>query len=616
MYVAQVQYAAEEEVNTLGVQPSRQMVQHFLEWEAHTKRQQSTQAMLQVSSLKQWMNRRLEIRQATLDALGGLPPQYPGNAALLGIVERVDYRIENIWLESLPGIPINLSLFIPKGKKVPMPAVLFTTGHLPKTHPMHQQPVLGLVKKGYAVALFDCYGRGERERGNEHFVAGVLSWLNGRCMNRYFIHDSMQVVDYLLTRGDIDPVRIGCAGASGGGNTAIFHAALDERVACVASVCTISSFVDLIDLQYSGCPEYYPVGLLQRGVDIQDIAALIAPRPHILIGGAKDELNLMPSLLDTVHHIQHIYQLYGKEAHLAYFIDPNGEHGCGPAMQRKLYDWMDMHLMAEEDRVPAIKEGSIEPDDALNFLPSPDSHLIAFEAAAMQRGRIVLESRGGVEDADFGMRGRTVQYRICEKNVRQQDGCRFICVILETDPGIFIPCRIWIPQGVKRPVQFSITVRENGLEAVPAQDGSSIAVAAQLRGTGSSRLAATPWDHLGYCSAARAVAGGAIVLGYPLAVQQAYDLLAVLQFLQRCYDGIEHIQFHADAVLAVAVRIACAHVEDSVDLTDVPQAYVQKVFSYAMEHETAGILVEEEPCSYQEIVSGAICVDREGEIWN
>ncbi len=614
MYAAQVSLTAEEEVNALELHPSRQMVQRFLEREAHKKQRQSTQELAALSSVAQWTGRRQEIKQALLDALGGLPPKHPGNAVLLGAVERADYRIEHIWLESLPGIPINLSLFIPAGRRVPMPAVLFTTGHLPKTHPMHQQPVLGLVKKGYVVALFDCYGRGERTRGNEHFTAGILSWLNGRCMNRYFIHDSMQVMDYLLTRSDVDPARIGCAGASGGGNTAIYHAALDKRVACVASICTISSFVDLIDLQYSGCPEYYPVGLLRKGVDIQDIAALIAPRPHILIGGAKDELNLMSSLLDTVQHVRHVYHLYGKEGHLSYFIDRNGEHGCGPAMRRELYHWMDLYLMEEKDRTPVMEEEHIEPDGAFGVLPLPDSHLIAYETAAMQHGKVAFEYPGSNENTNFGLRDRPVRHRICKKDVRQQDGCRFVCVTLETDPGIFIPCHIWIPQGMGRPAKLSITVRESGLEAMPAPEGSRIAVAAQLRGTGSSRLSATPWDHLGYCSAARTVAGGAIVLGYPLAVQQAYDLLAVLQFLQKCCGEIGQIQFHADAALAVAVRIACAHVDISVDLADVPPADVRMVFSTAMEHETAGILVEEEFCRYQAIVPGMVDVEGwEGE---
>ena len=51
-------------------------------------------------------------------------------------------------------------------------------------------------------------------------VAGMWTW------------DLMRLIDYIATRADCIPARVGCAGLSGGGLQTLWLSALDERVNC------------------------------------------------------------------------------------------------------------------------------------------------------------------------------------------------------------------------------------------------------------------------------------------------------------------------------------------------------------------------------------------------
>jgi dipeptidyl aminopeptidase/acylaminoacyl peptidase len=76
----------------------------------------------------------------------------------------------------------------------------------------------------------------------EHFLIGVGSILLGTNTARYRTWDGMRAIDYLTSRSDIDPQRIGFTGCSGGGTVTSYVMALDDRVACAAPACYLTSF--------------------------------------------------------------------------------------------------------------------------------------------------------------------------------------------------------------------------------------------------------------------------------------------------------------------------------------------------------------------------------------
>jgi hypothetical protein len=91
----------------------------------------------------------------------------------------------------------------------------------------------------------------------------------------------MQAFDYLQSRPEVDPDRLGVAGMGMGGGLAMFTAALDERV--LATV--VGDYLLRLDHLTARGPRYSSmcVAGLRRYAENADIGALIAPRPALYL---------------------------------------------------------------------------------------------------------------------------------------------------------------------------------------------------------------------------------------------------------------------------------------------------------------------------------------------
>jgi dienelactone hydrolase len=109
--------------------------------------------------------------------------------------------------------------------------------------------------------------------------AGIMAW------------DDIRTVDYLLTRSDVDPKRIGCAGLSLGAVRSIYLAAADPRIKVAVAVCWMTTFPSQLRdriVNTVGFTKLIP-GLYHE-LDYPDIASLAMPSPLLVIGGGKDQL--------------------------------------------------------------------------------------------------------------------------------------------------------------------------------------------------------------------------------------------------------------------------------------------------------------------------------------
>lgn len=146
------------------------------------------------------------------------------------------------------------------------------------------------ARAGYVTLCIDMPGFGERRSETEAFAAKALLW-HGKSLIGRMVQEHRAGLDYLATRADIDPRRIGAFGISMGCTLSYWLAAVDERIAAVAHLCCFADLRTMIELgAHDGHGIYLVVPGLLEETDAGEIAALIAPRPQLVCIGEDDSL--------------------------------------------------------------------------------------------------------------------------------------------------------------------------------------------------------------------------------------------------------------------------------------------------------------------------------------
>ena len=130
-----------------------------------------------------------------------------------------------------------------------LPAILNVHGHWAgaKQDRVVQSRCIAAAKLGYFVLAVDAFGAGERGLGKNlgeyhgEMVAATLFPV-GLPLSGLQVYENMRAVDYLSTRPEVDPGRIGITGASGGGNQTMYAGAFDERFKCVVPTCSVGNY--------------------------------------------------------------------------------------------------------------------------------------------------------------------------------------------------------------------------------------------------------------------------------------------------------------------------------------------------------------------------------------
>ena len=226
-----------------------------------------------------------------LEALGGLP-DYAGplNARVTGQIQADGYVIEKVIYESLPGFYVTANLYRPN-QPGRYPGVLLQAGHTQEGKAEPQRLGANLALKGFVSLAFDPVGQGEREQTydpqlkapaagwsvNEHMHAAAQSSLVGEGVARYFIWDAKRSLDYLVSRPEVDPDRLGAAGCSGGGALTTFIGALDSRLKAVIPACFPNSYRLMFTSGSNFNSEMTLPQHISRGLDTADFVELSAP---------------------------------------------------------------------------------------------------------------------------------------------------------------------------------------------------------------------------------------------------------------------------------------------------------------------------------------------------
>ncbi|MEI6235499.1 MAG: acetylxylan esterase [Planctomycetota bacterium] len=266
-----------------------------------------------------WSERKQAVRDRLLLACGlfPLPTKTPINAVIHGRIERDDYTMDRVFFESFPGHFVCGNLYRPKTppKDGKMPGILCPHGHWPNgrfmdlgagSAAMKEQLAIGaerfesgarsplqarcvqLARMGCAVFFYDMLGNADSLQIAEH-RSGKRKELDGTEPGAYGLYSTMadlrlesnfglqtwnglRAIDFILSVPGVDPTRISCTGASGGGTQTLMLAAIDDRLA-TAFPCVMTSTA-----MQGGCTCENACYLRINQGNI-DIAANFAPKP-------------------------------------------------------------------------------------------------------------------------------------------------------------------------------------------------------------------------------------------------------------------------------------------------------------------------------------------------
>ena len=328
-----------------------------------------------------WETRAGELRQQMLVSLGMYP--MPTLAAVKPVVhsrrELDGYAIEKVYFESLPGLYVTGSLYSPtsplaEGQK--RPAVLCPHGHWANGRfyytsdaEMKRELATGaerfesaarsplqarcvqMARMGIVVFHYDMMGNADNLQISAERVHGFGNpkvsnpevpsgkWLlysttaEGMLQNIMGMQtiNSIQSLEFLLQRPDVDPKRISITGASGGGTQTFIASAIEPRFAGAYPVVMVSTSMQ------GGCTCENAVGLRVNTGNVE-LAALTAPRP-LGVNAANDWTKDMAK--DGFPELKKLYGIYGVPDAVSFHNATHFGHNYNHVTRVPMYGFMN-----------------------------------------------------------------------------------------------------------------------------------------------------------------------------------------------------------------------------------------------------------------------------------
>jgi dienelactone hydrolase len=359
-------------------------------------------------TLAAWQTRRSELRRAMFDAMGPMPDKACAlEPRVLGTLKRGGYRIERLVFQSQPDVWVTANLYLPDPTpQEPRPAVLIVHGHWSgaRRDPVVQARCLGLVQLGFVALAVDAFGAGERftrpAPGTYHgALYGSTLWPSGRTLLGMQVYDNRRAVDYLCSRPEVDPRRIGITGASGGGNQSMNAGAVDDRLAVVVPVCSVGTYQSYLRAACCVC-EVLPGAL--RFTEEGDVLGLVAPRALMVINATRDSFNFsVEQARISMRRARAIYELHRLPEKVRHTTFESG-HAYSQPMREAMYGWMTRWLKNEGKGEPiAEPKLAIEKPEELACYPDgkrPAGFLLLPEFAARSARSLIDRANAGRPD--------------------------------------------------------------------------------------------------------------------------------------------------------------------------------------------------------------------------
>ena len=471
-----------------------------------------------------WQQQR---REFFIHQLGGFPKRTPLNAKVTGTLDGDDYRVDKVVFESEPKHHVTGLLYLPKISP-PYPGVLVPCGHSAngKGAETYQRISILLAKNGLAAFCYDPIGQGERAQvlkpdgkaafssTTEHSLVGIGSILVGRNAATYRVWDGMRAMDYLASRKEIDPKRLGCTGNSGGGTLTSYLMALDDRIVAAAPSCYLTSFRKLLERIGGQDGEQNIYGQIAFGMEHGDYVIMRAPKPTLMCVATRDMFDIAGSW-DSYREAKRIYGRLGFANH-ADIVEADEPHGFSTHLRVGAVRWMRRWLLNAEDDIiepvfPIRKDAEIQCSETGQVMLMPgersvfDLNAAAGKQFAAERQK--LWSQGSKTEAlakvreVAGVRPLDPLPQPAQRSAGsvERQGYRIEKLVLEPEAGIMLPALAFVPPQPDGDAYLYLHGQGKQADAAPGGPIEQIVkqghmvLAVDLRGLGETEEKARKW---------------------------------------------------------------------------------------------------------------------------
>ena len=531
------------------------MLVHHLNRQAFECLDQRDEEIAGLKTKEHWIKRQTKVRDILMNKIAGpFPEKTPLNAKVTGVVKKDDYRIEKIVFESQPAFFVTGALFIPEGRGR-KPAILFTSGHTQDAfrYPSYQTMILNLVKKGFIVFAIDPVSQGERVQLNddqnkasfigpttrEHSYLGSQTIISGVSLARYFIWDGIRAIDYLLTRKEVDPDRLGVSGQSGGGTQAAYIFACDDRIKAGAPVNYITGFRRLLGSIGPQDAEQNMYHIVKNGITHADFLELRAPSPALIVAGTRDFFSIQGAR-ETYDEVKKAYGAFDAEDNIG-IVEDDFAHGYTPRLREGIYAFFQKSLDLPGN--PEDEEVTILDPQELQITPTGQVATSYPDAATVISLNIKETQKliGNIHESRKSVNQHLTKVRIAAAGLSgyvepsaginpvfrgryQRNGYAVEMYALRGEGDYVIPVLLFVPSSGNR-FPGIIYVHPKGKEADAALGGQIELLVKK------GYVVAAP-DVIGTGETAGTGAGVAMLIGRSTAGLQAGDIGRVVNFLK------------------------------------------------------------------------------------
>lgn len=363
--------------------PGDEMIQSYLREETEKLERDFPR---DIKSAAEWTGLRASWKKEYWEMLGLWP--LPERTALEAKVTRElpqgDYVVEMVHYQSRPGLYVTANLYRPSriDPATRLPGILYVCGHSGRgrngNKTAFQSQGIWFARHGYVCLVVDTLQLGE-VAGIHHgtYREGRWWWVSrGYTPAGVECWNGVRGLDYLASRPEVDPDRLGVTGISGGGAATFWVAAADERVKAAAPV---SGMADLVS--------YVPSRMINGHCDCMffhnahrwpwtRIAAMIAPRAQLFVNSDQDPIFPMDANERVINRLERIYSLFGAGGQVDSVVSIGG-HDYRQDIRASVYQFMNAHLKGDA-RLVLDSEVDLVTGSASSEHPIPPEALRVF----------------------------------------------------------------------------------------------------------------------------------------------------------------------------------------------------------------------------------------------